>query len=50
MSLERNLRNSFAQVRKEILEVKNQILRLAERQQELAEMISKKEKKTGKRK
>jgi len=40
MSLERNLKISFAEVRKEILEVKNEILKLAERQEKLEAEIS----------
>jgi len=40
MSLERNLRISFSEVRKEILEVKNEILKLAERQEKLEAEIS----------
>jgi len=39
--LELNIRKSFAEVRKDIIEIKNQILRLAEGQEELAKMISK---------
>ena len=40
MSLERNLRISFAEVRKEILEIKNEILKLAERQEKLEAEVS----------
>jgi len=35
MSLERNLKRSFAEVRRDILEVKNQVLKLAEMQEKL---------------
>ena len=54
MSLERNLKISFAEVRKDILEVKNEILKLAERQEKLEADISalgkKPAKKTSKKK
>ena len=44
MSLEENLRKSFAEVRKDILEIKNQVLKLAEAQERLEAGISKKSK------
>ena len=45
--LELNIRKSFAEVRKDIIEIKNQILRLAEGQEDLAKMLSKKTDKTA---
>jgi len=44
--LEKNLRISFEQVRNEIFEIKNQVLSLAQRQNELAELIDKSKKQT----
>ena len=52
MSLESNLRKSFREVRKDILEIKNQILRLAENQEKLEAVLVKKatpKKKTSKK-
>jgi 16S rRNA G966 N2-methylase RsmD len=39
MSLVRNVKRSFAGVRKDILELKNDILKLAEKQQELVDIL-----------
>jgi len=47
---ENNIRESFRGVKKDILEVKNQILKLAEEQQKIVEMILKESKKTSKKK
>jgi hypothetical protein len=51
--IEKNLKNSFAEVRKDIAEIKVQLFNLVERQEELAKMISKtksKPKKSAKKK
>jgi len=47
---ENNIRESFRGVKKDILEVKNQILKLAEERQKIVEMILKESKKTSKKK
>lgn len=50
MSLENNLRKSFADVRKDILEIKNQVLKLAEAQEKLEVKVSELKPKKRKRK
>lgn len=41
--LEINVKKSFSEVRKDIIELKNQVLRIADRQQELSEIVGKSE-------
>ena len=50
MSIETNLKKSFSEVRKDILEIKDQILRLAEQQEKLESAITESKKKPVKKK
>ena len=50
MSLENNIRKSFAGVRKDILEIKNQMLRLAESLEKIEAQVSEMKKRPVKRK